>query len=54
MCFGDHARPPLPPVRGGKVDSDAVHSFFDRQSEEYREECDDAWLRMLDFIERHA
>jgi len=22
MCFGDDARPPLPPVRGGAVDSD--------------------------------
>jgi carboxymethylenebutenolidase len=32
---------------------DAVHSFFDRRQEEYRDECDDAWRRMLDFIARH-
>jgi carboxymethylenebutenolidase len=33
---------------------DAVHSFFDRRFEEYREECDDAWRRMLAFIGRNA
>ena len=33
---------------------DAVHSFFDRRYDEYGAECDDAWRRMLDFIERHA
>jgi carboxymethylenebutenolidase len=32
---------------------DAVHSFFDRRFEEYREDCDDAWRRMLDFVARH-
>ena len=33
---------------------DAPHSFFDRKFEEYREECDDAWRRILDFVEGHA
>ena len=33
---------------------EAPHSFFDRKYEEHREECDDAWLRILDFMERHA
>jgi carboxymethylenebutenolidase len=32
---------------------DAPHSFFDRRFDEYRSECDDAWRRMLDFIDRH-
>ncbi len=33
---------------------DAGHSFFDRKQEEFREECDDAWRRMLDFVSRHS
>lgn len=33
---------------------DAVHSFFDRRYDQYRDECADAWRRMLEFIERHA
>ena len=47
-------------VRAGGTDAevhvypDAVHSFFDRRYDQYREECADAWRRMLDFIERHA
>jgi carboxymethylenebutenolidase len=28
----------------------APHSFFDRTFAQYREECDDAWTRMLKFI----
>lgn len=31
----------------------APHSFFDRTFDQHREACDDAWLRMLDFIARH-
>ncbi len=31
----------------------APHSFFDRTFTEHREACDDAWRRMLDFIDRH-
>jgi len=31
----------------------APHSFFDRTFAEHREACDDAWRRMLDFIDRH-
>ena len=128
MCFGDGARPPLPPVRGGAVDSDdlvltsedgtefgafyahperpstagvvvlpdvrgrhgfykelarrfaeaGVHAvavdYFGRTAgvgsrdgdfpfrdhverlryDQYRDECADAWRRMLEFIERHA
>jgi carboxymethylenebutenolidase len=30
----------------------APHSFFDRTFDQYREECDDAWRRILAFIER--
>jgi dienelactone hydrolase len=92
MCFGDDARPPLPPAgvvgamsapllllaagqdhlglgargpdlgrerlhvghRRNRVYPDAVHSFFDRRDDEYREECDDAWRRMLDFMAGHG
>lgn len=32
----------------------APHSFFDRSFAEYRTECDDAWRRMLAFIQKHA
>jgi carboxymethylenebutenolidase len=32
----------------------APHSFFDRKQEEFREASDDAWARVLGFIERHA
>ena len=28
----------------------APHSFFDRKYDEYQDECDDAWWRMLDFM----
>ena len=33
---------------------DAPHSFFDEAYAQYRGECDDAWHRILDFVERHA
>lgn len=33
---------------------DAPHSFFDRRYDEYAEECEDAWRRMLGFLERAA
>lgn len=32
----------------------APHSFFDRGFAEWKEACDDAWRRMLDFVERHS
>jgi carboxymethylenebutenolidase len=32
----------------------APHSFFDRRFEEYAEACEDAWRRMLGFLDRHA
>jgi len=32
----------------------APHSFFDRRFEEYAEACEDAWRRMLGFLERHT
>ncbi len=30
----------------------APHSFFDRSSSDFRDECDDAWRRILGFIKR--
>jgi carboxymethylenebutenolidase len=32
----------------------APHSFFDRGYEQWKEACDDAWRRMLDFVKRHG
>jgi carboxymethylenebutenolidase len=32
----------------------APHSFFDRRFEEYADVCEDAWRRMLGFLDRHA
>jgi carboxymethylenebutenolidase len=32
----------------------APHSFFDRKQEEFAEASDDAWRRVLEFLERHA
>ncbi|MDQ6877613.1 MAG: dienelactone hydrolase family protein [Candidatus Dormibacteraeota bacterium] len=32
----------------------APHSFFDRGFAEWKDACDDAWHRMLDFIKRHS
>ena len=32
---------------------DAPHSFFDRTFAEHADACDDAWRRILDFVERH-
>jgi carboxymethylenebutenolidase len=32
----------------------APHSFFDRTYEEWKDACDDAWRRMLAFIEKHS
>jgi carboxymethylenebutenolidase len=29
----------------------APHSFFDRRYEEYREACEDAWRRVLGFLD---
>jgi len=31
----------------------APHSFFDRRYDEHAEACEDAWRRMLGFLERH-
>lgn len=33
-----------------KVYEGAPHSFFDRSFEEFKDECDDAWRRVLSFI----
>lgn len=33
---------------------EAPHSFFDRSYDQYAGECDDAWRRILDFVERHS
>lgn len=32
----------------------APHSFFDRTFEQWKDACDDAWRRMLAFIEKHG
>jgi carboxymethylenebutenolidase len=32
----------------------APHSFFDRKQEQFAEASDDAWRRVLEFVERHA
>ncbi len=32
----------------------APHSFFDRRFADYAEACEDAWRRMLGFLERHT
>ena len=32
----------------------APHSFFDRAFDQFENECDDAWRRMLGFIDRNA
>lgn len=32
----------------------APHSFFDRRYEEHAEACEDAWRRMLGFLDKHA
>ena len=37
-----------------KVYAGAPHSFFDRAFDEFKDECDDAWRRMLAFIEANS
>jgi carboxymethylenebutenolidase len=32
----------------------APHSFFDRTFEQWKDACDDAWRRMLDFVKKDA
>jgi carboxymethylenebutenolidase len=32
----------------------APHSFFDRSFAQWKDACDDAWRRMLDFVEKHS
>ena len=32
----------------------APHSFFDRRQEDHAEASEDAWARVLDFLNRHA
>ena len=32
----------------------APHSFFDRQYEQWKDACDDAWRRMLEFVKKHS
>src|SRR5256885_1590331 len=36
------------------VYKDAPHSFFDRGFTQWKDACDDAWRRMLDFVKRHG
>jgi carboxymethylenebutenolidase len=37
-----------------KVYDRAPHSFFDRSYAEWKDACDDAWHRMLDFVKKHS
>ncbi len=37
-----------------KVYEGAPHSFFDRSYEQWKDACDDAWRRMLDFVKKHS
>jgi carboxymethylenebutenolidase len=37
-----------------KVYDGAPHSFFDRSYEQWKDACDDAWRRMLDFVKKHS
>jgi len=32
----------------------APHSFFDRSFAQWKDACDDAWRRMLDFVKKHS
>jgi carboxymethylenebutenolidase len=32
----------------------APHSFFDRTFDQWKDECDDAWRRILDFVKLHG
>ena len=32
----------------------APHSFFDRGYEQWKDACDDAWRRILDFVKKHS
>ena len=32
----------------------APHSFFDRSYAQWKDACDDAWRRMLDFVQKHG
>jgi carboxymethylenebutenolidase len=32
----------------------APHSFFDKTADDYQQECEDAWRRVIDFINRHS
>jgi carboxymethylenebutenolidase len=37
-----------------KVYEGAPHSFFDRSYEQWKDACDDAWRRMLDFVKKNS
>ena len=32
----------------------APHSFFDRSYEQWKDACDDAWRRMVEFVKKHT
>jgi len=36
------------------VYANAPHSFFDRGSEQWKDACDDAWRRILDFVKKNG
>jgi carboxymethylenebutenolidase len=37
-----------------RIYPDAPHSFFDRGFAQWKDACDDAWRRMLDFVKQHS
>jgi carboxymethylenebutenolidase len=37
-----------------KVYEGAPHSFFDRTYDQWKDACDDAWRRMLDFVKKNS
>ncbi|TMC76233.1 MAG: dienelactone hydrolase family protein, partial [Chloroflexi bacterium] len=67
LIAGDDAATPLPQSlefvdklksAGVRVESHvyegAPHSFFDRSYKQWKDACDDAWRRMLDFVKSQS
>jgi carboxymethylenebutenolidase len=53
IAFANRVRATGVPVETHVYDN-APHSFFDRTYDQWRDYCDDAWRRLLDFMERHS
>jgi dienelactone hydrolase len=56
VCFELDSLPPIPVLAGAAIARDdlegAPHSFFDRRQEQFAEASEDAWQRVLAFIDR--